>query len=142
MRRYAILLLAATGLAGCQTASNDFVLGPTDADVTGTFGLSSINGGPLPIVAQVTTTDEWDLTADTLRISGDSTFTETSFYDVTSLSDGTVQKTQTVASGIFTVANKQITFTLVVGGTATFIGAVQGSMLTLVYNDSHFIYSR
>ena len=79
MRRYAILLLAATGLAGCQTASNDFVLGPTDADVTGTFGLSSINGGPLPIVAQVTTTDEWDLTADTLRISGDSTFTLPSF---------------------------------------------------------------
>jgi len=141
MRRYALLLLGGSLLA-CQTASDSFVLGPTDANVSGTFALASINGGILPVVARLTTVDRWDLAADTLRISGDSTWTETSFYNVTTLADGSVTAAQSIASGVYVVADKQINFTMKVGGTATFVGAVQSNTLTLVFNDSHFVYLR
>lgn len=141
MRRFALLLLSASVL-GCQTASDEFVLGPTDPNVSGTFSLTTINGGTLPVVARLTTAERWDLAADTLRISGDSTWTETSFYNVTALVDGSITKTQSIASGVYAVADKQINFTMKVGGTASFIGAVQGGTLTLVFNDSHFVYLR
>jgi hypothetical protein len=142
MRRYAPLLLLAMSLSGCQTTSDEFTLGPTDVNVSGTFGLTTINGGPLPIVARLSTVDRWELFADTLRISGDSAWTETSYYNVTTLADGNVTKTQSIAAGVYVVADKQINFTMRVGGTATFLGAVQSNTLTLVFNDSHFIYSR
>jgi hypothetical protein len=141
VRRFALLLLGGS-LLGCQTATDTFELGPTDANISGTFALTSINGGVLPVLARLSTVDEWDLTADTLRISNDSTWTETSFYNVTMLADGTVSKSQSIASGVYLVSDKQINFTMRVGGTATFIGAVQGSTLTLVFNDNHFVYLR
>jgi hypothetical protein len=141
MRR-SVLLLMVVSLTACQTATDTFELGPTDANVSGTFALTTINGGVLPVIARLTTTDRWDLTADTLRISGDSTWTETSFYSVTSLADGSITKSQSIASGVYVVADKQINFTMRVGGTATFIGAVQTNTLTLVFNDAHFVYLR
>jgi hypothetical protein len=141
MRRFALLLLGGS-LLGCQTATDTFELGPTDTNVAGTFALTTINGGILPVLARLSTVEEWDLTADTLRISNDSTWTETSFYTVTTLADGTVNQSQSIASGVYALADKQINFTMRVGGTATFIGAVQGSTLTLVFNDNHFVYLR
>jgi hypothetical protein len=141
MRRLALLLLVGS-LLSCQTATDTFELGPTDANVGGTFALTTINGGILPVLARLTSVEEWDLAADTLRISNDSTWTETSFYNVTTLADGTVNKSQSIASGVYVVADKQINFTMRVGGTASFIGAVQGSTLTLVFNDNHFVYLR
>jgi hypothetical protein len=141
MRRFALLLLGGS-LVACQTATDTFELGPTEANVSGTFALTTINGGILPVLARLSTVDEWDLTADTLRISNDSTWTETSFYKVTTLADGSVTQSQSIASGIYVVADKQINFTMRVGGTATFVGAVQGSTLTLVFNDNHFVYLR
>jgi hypothetical protein len=141
MRRLPLLLLMG-GLLSCQTASDTFELGPTDANVSGTFALTTINGGVLPVLARLSSIEEWDLAADTLRISSDSTWTETSFYNVTTLADGTVSQSQSIASGVYVVVDKQINFTMRVGGTASFIGAVQGSTLTLVFNDNHFVYLR
>jgi len=141
MRRF-VLLLMVSSLTACQAVADDFVLGPTDANVSGTFALTTINGGVLPVVARVTNTDRWDLVADTLRISGDSTWTETSFYTVNSLADGSITTSQSIASGVYAIADKQINFTMRVGGTATFIGAVQTNVLTLVFNDAHFVYLR
>jgi hypothetical protein len=141
MRRLALLLLVGS-LLSCQTASDTFELGPTDPSVGGTFALTTINGGILPVLARLTSVEEWDLTADTLRISNDSTWAETSFYNVTTLADGSVTHSQSIASGVYVVADKQINFTMRVGGTASFIGAVQGSTLTLVFNDNHFVYLR
>ena len=141
MRRWALVLLVVS-LVGCQTAADDFVLGPTDPEVSGTFALTTINGSVLPVIARLSSVERWDLAADTLQISGDSTWTETSYYDVTALADGSVTKEHSIASGVYVVADKQINFTMRVGGTATFIGAVQGSTLTLVFNDSHFVYLR
>jgi hypothetical protein len=141
MRRSVLLLMVAS-ITACQTATDDFVLGPTDANVSGTFALTTINGGVLPVVARVTNTDRWDLVADTLRISGDSTWAETSSYTVNSLADGSITTSQSIASGVYVIADKEINFTMRVGGTATFIGTVQTNVLTLVFNDAHFVYLR
>jgi len=143
MRRLAMLFLGGS-LLGCLSAadSTPFELPPTDANVSGTFALTTIHGGGLPVLARLSSAEEWDLAADTLRISGDSTWTETSFYNVTTLADGTVNQSQSIASGVYVVADKQINFTMRVGGTSTFAGSVQGSALTLLFNDNHFVYLR
>jgi hypothetical protein len=43
---------------------------------------------------------------------------------------------------VYVIADKQINFTMRVGGTAMFAGSVQGSALTLLFNDNHFVYLR
>ena len=142
MRRVLLALLATAGLIGCQKTGGEFILGPTDANVSGTFALKDINGGLLPVVARQTTTEQWDLTADTMVVAGDSTWAETSRYTVTVFADGATRQEQTRAAGVYRITNAQIAFTMLVGGTATFTGAVQGNTLTVLYNDAHFTYSR
>jgi hypothetical protein len=142
MRRILLVLLATASVIGCQSSIDEFVLGPTDANVAGSFALIDINGGPLPIIARQTSTEAWQLIADTMVVGSDSTWAETSHYTVTTLDAGTTRQEQTRATGIYRIANAQITFTMLVGGTSTFTGAVQGNTLTVVFNDGHFIYSR
>jgi hypothetical protein len=142
MRRVLLVLLATAGLIGCEAAADDFVLGPTDADVSGTFALKDINGGLLPVLARQTTTERWDLTADTMVVAGDSTWVETSRYMVTTVNGGATRQEQTQASGVYRITNAQIAFTMRVGGTSTFTGSVQGNALIVVFNDTPFTYTR
>ena len=129
-------------LAACQSSSSDFHLGPTDANVTGQFTLVSINSSPLPVSALLTTTESWALTSDTLSITPDGQWTETTGYVVTQLSDGSTSNRTTNSGGTYAIGNQVINFTLTTGGAATFTGSVQGSTLTLLYNGGHFFYVR
>jgi hypothetical protein len=142
MRRVPLVLLVTAGLIGCQSTGDEFILGPTDTNVSGTFALKDINGGLLPVVARQTTTEQWDLTADTMVVAGDSTWAETSRYAVTVFADGVTRQEQTRATGIYRITNAQIAFTMLAGGTAKFTGAVQGNTLTVVFNDAQYKYSR
>lgn len=129
-------------LAACHSSSSDFHLGPTDANVAGQFTLVSINSAPLPVPALLTTTESWSLTSDTLSITPDGQWTETTVYLVTQLSDESTSTRTTISGGTYTIANQVIDFVLTTGGTATFSGAVQGSTLTVLYNGGHFFYVR
>jgi len=129
-------------LAACQSSSADFQLGPTDANVEGQFTLVSINSNPLPVSALVTTTESWALTSDTLTITADGKWTETTVYAVTQTSDGSTSIRSSGVNGTYTIASQKINFTQTDGGIATFTGSVQGSSLTLLYNGGHFFYVR
>lgn len=129
-------------LGACQSSSTDFHLGPTDANVAGQFTLVSINSAPLPVQAVLTTTESWALTSDTLSITPDGKWAETTVYIVTQLSDGSTSTRTTNSGGTYTIANQAINFVLTSGGTAAFTGSVQGSTLTLLYNGGHFFYLR
>ncbi len=142
MRRVVVVVAAVASLIGCQSSGDEFVLGPTDADVSGSFALKELNGGSLPVLARRTTTESWQLTADTMIVAADSTWAETSYYTVTVLDAGTTRQDQTRATGTFRITSNQIAFTMLVGGTATFTGAVQGNTLTVMFGDGHFTYSR
>lgn len=141
MRRIA-WMTAVAFLAACQSSSSDFHLGPSDANVAGQFTLVSINSAPLPVPAVLTTTESWSLTSDTLSITTDGQWTETTVYVVTQLSDGSTSNRTTASAGTYTIANQTINFVLTTGGTASFTGSVQGSTLTLLYNGGHFFYVR
>ncbi|HTI61964.1 MAG TPA: hypothetical protein VL524_00550 [Gemmatimonadaceae bacterium] len=140
MRRFRWLASLAL-LTACQSSSSDFQLGPTDANVAGQFTLVSINSNPLPVSALVTTAESWDLTSDTLSITADGKWAETTVYVVTQASDGSTSTRSTGVNGTYTIADQKINF-MQTGGTATFTGSVRGSSLTLLYNGGHFFYVR
>jgi hypothetical protein len=136
------MLVALVALFGCAESPPAFTLGPTDANVVGSFALAYSNGQPLPILARLTSVEEWDMTSDQLVIAADNTWNETSNYKVTSFLTGGVSAQQTGSSGTYSIANNQINFVITVGGTGGFNGSVSGNTLTLLYNGGRFLYTR
>ena len=141
MRRLSYLA-AILALLGCGHDSEEPTLAPTDANVAGSYALSTANGRLLPIIVSLTADAEWDLSADNFVISTDNTWTDTTTYAVKSFTAGTVTTQQTGATGTYAIANGQINFTMITGGTATFSGSVTGNTLSLLFNGGHFVYSR
>ena len=141
MRRIA-LLMSLVLAAGCVGDTAEFTLGPTDANVVGTYSLTLSNGRLLPIIARLTADEEWDMTADQLVINADLTWTETSSYQVTSFATGGISTQQTASSGTYAIVDSKINFVMTVGGTATYTGSVTGNTLKMVYNGGQFVYTR
>ena len=143
MRRVLLLLFPVLAAACLSTADTSLQLDPTDANVAGAFSLTSINGTVLPVLASVSSSQEVDLTSDTVSIASDGTWKETSVYKVTQLSDNTSATTATVISGTYTIANQQINFVQTGGGgSLSFAGSVRGDRLTIVFAGSQFLYNR
>jgi hypothetical protein len=131
-------------VAACMsTADSSLSLDPTDANVTGAFSLSAINGTVLPVIASVTTTQEFDLMSDTVSLATDGTWTETSVYKVTLLADNTTSSLVTQIRGTYTIGSQQINFVQTSGsGGVAFAGSVRGNRLTIVFGGSQFLYNR
>jgi hypothetical protein len=141
MRRLLLLTLAVVAI-GCSSSSEPLTLGTTDANIVGNFGLNLAAGQLLPVVAGYTATQEVDLVADTMSIATDNTWIETSYFVLVAVADGSQTTSQTASSGSYAIANGQIDFTMLVGGNATFTGSVTGSTLSLLYNNTRYIYGR
>jgi hypothetical protein len=143
VRRIALLLVPAFLVACLSTSDDSLTLDPTDANVAGSFSLQSINGTGLPVIANVTTTQEFDLTGDTISIASTGAWTETSVYNVTTLANNAVSVLVTTIGGTYTIANQQINFVQTSGGgSSAFVGSVHTNQLTLVFGGSQFIYTR
>jgi len=137
------MLLVPILVGACLSTDSPLSLDPTDANVAGAFALSTINGSHLPVVASVTPTQEFDLASDTVSIASDGTWVEISIYTVTLLADGTKSTSVTNISGTYTIAQQQINFVQTSGGGAvSFAGSVKGSVLTILFGGSQFLYSR
>jgi len=141
MRRLS-LLLSVVALAGCMRDSQPLTLEPTDADVTGTFSLTSSNGRSLPLIVRLTVDEQWDLVSDQFLISSDNTWKETTNYSIKTFATSALSTQQSVSSGTYTISNKQINFVMTVGGTTPFTGSVTGNNLAVLYNGGQFLYSR
>jgi hypothetical protein len=138
------MLLVPILVGAClSTEDSSLTLDPTDANVAGSFALSTINGGALPVIATVTSTQEFDLASDTMSIGSDNTWTEISVYTVTLLADGTKSTMVTTIGGTYTIAQQQINFVQTTGGgSVSFAGSVKAARLTIVFGGSQFIYNR
>jgi hypothetical protein len=137
------MLLVPVLVGACLSADDSLTLDPTDANVAGSFALTSINGGVLPVVATVTSTQEFDLASDTVAIASDGTWAEISVYTVTLLADGTKSTMVTTIAGTYTIAQQQINFVQTTGGgTVSFAGSVKGNVLTILFGGSQFLYNR
>ncbi|HEX3867329.1 MAG TPA: hypothetical protein VHV78_11285 [Gemmatimonadaceae bacterium] len=142
MRRLSLLLIAVGATACLSTSEPAVTLSPTDLDVGGSFALQLSAGSSLPLLAGFTATQEVDLIADTLVITEPSSWTETSYYVLTNLADGTQTTSQTLSSGTYAIANAAINFTMLVGGSSTFTGSVTGNTLSVLYSGSSYLYTR
>jgi len=142
MRRIAVLLVPML-VGACLPADDTLKLDPTDPIVTGSFALSSIDGTFLPVVANMSSTQEIDLASDTVSIASDGTWTETSVYTVTMLADNSKTTTVSNIGGTYTIASQQINFVQTTGdGSVAFAGSVRGNRLTVLFNGSEFLYNR
>lgn len=141
MRRLSLLLSALVVLGCGGSDSQPLTLGPTDANVAGTYALTSSNGRPLPLVAFVTAEEEWDMASDQFIIGADGTWSETTNYIVTTLSTGATRTTASQSVGTYAIANAQINFTITQGA-IQFTGSVSGTYLSVLFNGGHFIYQR
>jgi len=141
MRRLSLLLSLLVAV-GCAADVTDPALAPTDANVVGTFSLTSSNGRLLPIIARLTSDEEWDLTSDQFVIGADNTWTETTTYLITSFATAGTSTQFSTSSGTYAISNNTINFVMTVGGMAGFTGSVTGKTLSLLYNGGSFIYSR
>jgi hypothetical protein len=140
MRRLS-LLLSALAILGCSSDKDQLTLPKTDADVVGSYSLTSSNGRSLPFIVLLTTDEEWDMTSDQFVILADNTWSETTNYQITT-STGAMRTSSTQAGGTYSIANGQINFTMTSGGTGGFTGSVTGNILSLLFNGGHFLYSK
>lgn len=143
--RALICLLTAAVLAGCGASTDptiDISLAPTSNDVAGAFNLISANGTAPPFNAFATATQGWTLVSDSLSLVADKTWVESTKYLVTSFIDNSTSTQYTVVSGTYLIANGKINFTMTQGGTSTFIGSVTANTLTMVFNNTKFVYTK
>jgi hypothetical protein len=141
VRRIALVFWL-VALSACGREATQFTLGPTDANVVGTFSLTNSNGRVLPLVARITADEEWDMTSDQLIIRADLTWSETSSYKVITFLTGGISAQQTTSSGTHAIVDSKINFVMTVGGSAMYTGSVSGNILTMIYNGAQFVYSR
>jgi hypothetical protein len=142
MRRLT-LLIAALVVAACTTnETTEMTLPQTDANIVGSFDLTSANGKELPYQAVVTTSEVWTLTADKIVIQPNNTWVDTTSYSVLNRLDQSTAGRGSVTSGTYAVANGQINFTMTSGGSATFVGAVTGATLQVNFNGARYVYTR
>ena len=142
MRR-AALLVSALVVLGCSSDNSDELTLPlTDADVAGTYSLTSSNGRSLPFTVLLTADEQWVITSDQFVIGADNTWSETTNYEITALSTGGTRTSSTQASGGYAISSGQIKFTMTAGGTTSFTGSVTGNILSLLFNGGHFLYSK
>ena len=141
MRRIS-LLLSALVVLGCSSDKETLTLPTTDANVVGTYSLTSSNGRSLPFTVVLTAEEQWLITSDQFVIAGDNTWSETSNYLITTLATGATRTSSTQASGAYAISNGQINFTMTAGGTTPFTGSVTGNILSLLFNGGHFLYTK
>src|SRR5690242_13024279 len=104
MRR-ASLLLSALVVLGCSSDTDPQPLTPTDANIVGSYALTSSNGRTLPLTILVTADEAWDMTSDQFVIAADKTWIETTNYKITTLATGAQRTSATQASGTYAIAN-------------------------------------
>ena len=145
MRRpvgFAVAVLAVMTLAACGSDTPSIPLTPTDADVTGSFNLSTANGQAPPYALFQTNTERWSLATDRMVIAANNTYADTTTYTVVKIADGTASTQTTTSAGTYQIANNKINFTTTVNGDNTFTGSVNGNTLVLLYQTGRFVYSR
>ena len=142
MRR-AALLVSALVVLGCSSDNSDPLTLPiTDTNVVGSYALTSSNGRSLPYTVLLTADEQWVITSDQFVIAADNTWSETTNYLITALSTGGTRTSSTQASGGYAISSGQINFTMTTGGTKSFTGSVTGSILSLLFDGGHFLYSK
>jgi len=140
-----LVLCAALVLGACNSLDapdQNITLPPTDADVAGTFILTSANGNVPPYTAGGNNLEVWTLMNDRIVIHGDQTWADTTNYSVQRQSDGAAHDSSTATSGTYAITDGRINFKMTQGGGAVFVGSVVGNDLSVNFNGALFHYQR
>lgn len=134
MRHLAILALAM--VAACADAT-----GPTVAFTVGQYHLRTVNGAALPFIASRTDTLMYELMSDVITLNADGTYSDMEWIRATRASGVTTKQAASV--GIHESTDTEIRFTQLAPALGGFVGAVNGTTLTITYPSGNtFTYER
>jgi len=122
--------LAVSLLTGCGDAT-----GPEA--IAGNYTLRSINGQDLPFLIIQVLADKIEITAGSVRINSDNTYSAS--VTVTITEGGTTTSETETSTGTYTLNGTSITFTEVGD---TFTGSITGNTLTIIDEGVTFVYQK
>ena len=117
--------LAVSLLTGCGDAT-----GPEA--IAGNYTLRSINGQDLPFIIVQVLADKIEVTAGSVRINSDNTFSSSLTLAITETEGGTTTSETGTTTGTYTLNGTAITFTSE-GETST--GSITGNTLTIIWDE-------
>ena len=117
--------LAVSLLTGCGDAT-----GPEA--IAGNYTLRSINGQDLPFIIVQVLADKIEVTAGSVRINSDNTFSSSTTLAITETEGGTTTSETGTTTGTYTLNGTAITFTSE-GETST--GSITGNTLTIIWDE-------
>jgi hypothetical protein len=131
----AALLL--TSAAACSGDSDPTA--PTQASITGTWTLQTINGTRLPFIVAQTGADKLELTSDVLTVSGTGSFTQTTTLRLTQ--NGQVTTQSVADAGTYTLNGTAASFRFNSDG-STGTGSISGNTLTVTSEGFALVYTK
>jgi hypothetical protein len=140
--RLAVITLFATTSA---CGGGDSTAPDPKAAVAGTYTLTQINGGNLPVTVFANTAGRIELTGGSLTLRSDGSYTESLAARTVYTSGAAPQTTTDNENGTFTVIGSQITFSIPPSGSSSglsYTGAVSGGVLTYTYEGNAFRYQK
>lgn len=136
------LSLLVLPLAGC----NDTTGPENDIEAAaGTYTLRTVDGSALPVMLSQNATSRVDITAGTLVLRGDGSFTETLQGRETFAATGTTESVQYVENGTFMVTGQVITFSVPQSGDfegVSWSGGIDDDVVTYTLNDHALSFQR
>jgi len=142
MRPTANALLAAV-IMGCDHGPpGGSLLAPTQTNVTGTFELTAVSNGALPVLISDDIDGKVELTGEQFVLAPNGTWSDSAMYRVRLYSEGAQRMTPVLASGTYALSGSQINFVRTSGATATFFGTVRKDLLNIAFERNIFSYQR
>ena len=133
-RTFALIAMSAVTVS-CKDST-----GP--AGVTGTWTLQSIDGSPLPVVVFQDASGTERITASTLVLNANGTFTVNITFTSTP-TGGSATTFNASESGTYVVNGSTVTFTFTDDeGTSTDTGTISGNTLTVVADGEAWVFTR
>ncbi|HJQ09597.1 MAG TPA: lipocalin family protein [Gemmatimonadaceae bacterium] len=134
--RKLLLACAAVALLGCGGSDSS---GPAPS-AEGTWNLLTVNGSPLPVTVQQTSTTKIEVTADQYILASDNTYTET--FSTRTTQGTTVTTSDDPFDGTWSQGGNQVHITDSDGATLT--GTINGSgdQITISVGQFLLVYAK
>ena len=135
MRRF----VAAAAVALTLACGSDGSTTPTNTAIAGTYSLQTINGSALPFTF-VSGTDSLTVTADTILVGSDGTWSESVAYRQTV--GGQVTTGTQIDGGVWLANDTQVEFDSTVSGLLVYTGTFTNSALNLTDGSTAQVFVR
>ncbi len=141
MRRF-LTVMTVVLAGGLLTACGDDgdATGTGGTSIFGTYTLQTVNGSSLPFVVIQVGNDKLEITAGSVRLNSDNTYSISISLRLTEA--GTVTTETDTGAGTYTASGSTIQFSDSGDGEGPFTGSISGNTLTIIDEDVAFVFTK